>query len=122
MPHNLGIGIEQLQLLQQLDERCFLPLSASVGRSPLGIQSAFVAYADAVGVVAPGMGTHLGGWTARIDGSILADVEMVADVAPVILCHVTVAQGFQGEVLGGSGRRAVDNDQVDFSHFRNAEW
>ena len=110
MPHNLGIGIEQLQLLQQLNERCLLPRGASVGRSPLGIQAALVAYTDAVGVVPPGMGTHLGWRTAGIDGSILADVEVVADVAPVILYHVAVAQGFQGEILVGSGRRAMDND------------
>lgn len=110
MPHNPGIGIEQLQLLQQLDERCFLPCRASVGRLTLGIQAALVAYADAVGVVPPGMGTHLGWRTAGIDGSILADVEVVADVAPVILYYVAVAQRLQGEVLVDSGRRAVDND------------
>ena len=59
MPHHTGIRIIFFQTFQQSLERFFLLRSTGIGWSVTGIQSALVADADAVGIVARGMRSNL---------------------------------------------------------------
>ena len=72
------------------------------------IETALVADAEAAPVVAFDMGTRLARRTTRINGTILCDVEVVADVGPVVLLNVAAAKGFYGKITVGSRCRAMN--------------
>ena len=82
----------------------------------MGIESAFVADADGVGVVM--LGVCADGWlgAAGVDGAVLGDVVVVADGGEAA-CLVAGFKGCHGEVLGDAGGGAVDDDEGYCSHF-----
>lgn len=59
-------------------------------------ETALIADADAVGIVATGMGSHALLGAAGMDHAVTGDVVMVADVSPAIHHHVVVLQLLQG--------------------------
>ena len=106
---DLGIGIVGAEALQQLYHRALLGLGAGVGGMAVAVEAALVADADAVGVVAEGMGTrHLLG-TAGIDFAVFGDVVVVADGLEAARL-VTGFEVFYREVLGGSRGGTVNDD------------
>ena len=111
---DLGIGIVCAEALQQLCHASLLGRSAGVGGMAVAVEAALVADADAVGVVAAGMGARLVLWAAGIYHSILRDVIVVADVVET----TRLVAGFQllhREVPVGTGGTAMYHNQVDFS-------
>ena len=115
MTEDFGFGIVGAEALEKLYHGLLLGWGASVGGIAVDIKSAFVANADTVGIVIFGMSTgHFLG-TARIDGAVLGDVVVVADGAEAA-GFVAGFEGFYREVAVGSGSRAMNYNQIDFSH------
>ena len=89
---------------------------AGVGGTAVLVQSAFVAEGDAIGVVAAGVGARGFDGAKTLDTSILSDVIVIAcageSPAQVVCCQVVLRVA---TVAAGGG--AVDNDEVDESHF-----
>lgn len=57
--YDLGIGIVDGQVLQKAYQGSLLGWGAGVGRIAVLVQAALIADADAVGIVATGMGSHV---------------------------------------------------------------
>ena len=114
MAQNLGTGIVEGETVEEVFQRCFLGWSASVGRLAFLIETTLVADSDAMGVVAAGVSTHLGFWTAGIDHAILRNVIVVADALEAS-CLVAGFQCFYWEVLINTCGTAMYHDQIDFS-------
>ena len=115
MTDDLGIGVVGEETLQQLCHGAFLHRRAGVGRSAVLVQTALVADADAVGVVALGMGTGGGLGAARIDGAVLGDVVVVARGGETT-GFVTRLKVLDGEVTGDPGGGTVNDNKVYFTH------
>ena len=115
MADNLGFGIVGAEALEEFYHGLLLGWSACVGRIAVGIKTALVANADAVGVVMLGMSTGHLLWAAWVDGAVLGDVVVVADGAEAsgLMAGFKV---FDREVAVGSGSRAMNYNQIDFSH------
>ena len=58
MTHNLGIGMLALQTTEQVEKSAPLSWCTGVGGLTAAIESAFVAHAEGVGVIAACMGTY----------------------------------------------------------------
>jgi len=112
MPHHTGIRIIFFQTFQQSLERFFLFRSTGIGWSVTGIQSAFVADADAVGIVARGMRTHLVESTAGMNYPVAGDVVVIADIGEATGTMVTTAV-VHGIALRGAGSTTMNHNQVD---------
>ena len=109
MTDNLGFGIIYGKTLQKLYHAALLGFRASVGWDAVGIETALVTDADAMGVVMLGMGAnHLLG-TARVNGAILGDVVVVADGTEATSL-VAGFQGFYCEVLIHTSGTAMYHD------------
>ena len=85
---------------------------AGVGRLTGGIQTAFVADADAVFVVPLGMGTFLIEGTAGMNHAVPGDVEMVPDVGKAT-GQVVAPTIFQRVATVATGGAAMYHNQVD---------
>ena len=77
MTDDLGFGIVHTETHKELVHGCLLYLGAGVGRLAVSIQSAFITDANAVGVVAEGMGTGLALGTTGIEHAVAGDVIVV---------------------------------------------
>ena len=108
-------GIVGAEALEEFYHGLLLGWRASVGGIAVGIETALVANADAVGVVMFGMGTGHFLWAARIDHAVLGDVVVVADGAEATSL-VAGFQGFYREIPGYPCGGTMDYDQVYFSH------
>ena len=115
MADNFGFGIVGAEALEKFYHGLLLGWSASVGRGAVGIKTALVANADAVGVVMLGMGADFALRAAWVDGAVLGDVVVVADGAEAT-CLMASFKGFYREVAVGSGGRAMNDNKVYFSH------
>ena len=78
----------------------------------VGIETAFVAYADGAAVEGATVCAHLIQTTVLSDGAILADVEVITHVDESTL-QVVVLELLGSVVLGLSGGGAVDDDVAD---------
>ena len=116
MPHDLGIGIVDLQGAEQGDEGCTLGRSAGVGRTALSIQSAFIADADGVGIIVAGVHTHLFFCASLIDLAIALNVIVVADAFAMEAGIVAATEHFDGKPLVAARSRTVNNNQINLSH------
>ena len=65
---------------------------ARIGYAARWRETALIADADAVGIVATGVGSHTLLGATGVDGAVTGDVVMVADVSPAIYHHVVVLQ------------------------------
>ena len=109
MTDDFGIGIVEAEAFQKLYHRVFLGFGSGIGRVAVCIQTALIAYADAVGVVMLGMSSYHFFGTAWIDFAILGDVVVIADGLEATSL-VTGFKVFNREVAVCSGSRAMNND------------
>ena len=109
MAEDLGVRIVGAEALEEFLQRDVLCLGTSVGRFAVGIKSALIADADAVGIVVSGVSANLSLRSARVEGAVLGDVVVVADGFETS-CEVAGFQVFYREVLGRTGCRAMQYD------------
>ena len=109
---DLGIGEVDAEAAEQFFHGDLLCFGTGVGRTTLGIESAFVADAYAVLVEVEGVGAYFVLGSAGVEGAVAGDVVVVADAA--------IATGFMagfelldGETLGDSRRAAMQHDERD---------
>lgn len=112
MPHDTGFGIVFLQAYQQALEGKLLFRGTGIFRPVAGIQSALVADADAMGVVARGMRPYLVERSTTVNHPVAGDVVVIADVGKATGTMVTTAI-VHGVTLRGVGGTTMDHDQVD---------
>lgn len=107
--YDVGIGIVCAEAFQQLVHGVFLCRGARVVGVSLPVESALVADAYAVGVVASGVSAcHVFG-SAGVYLAVLGDVVVVAYGAEAA-CQVACLEVFYAEVLVCTGGGAVDYD------------
>ena len=109
MAEDGGIGIVEAEAMEKFLHRHLLSEGTSVGRFAVGIKSALIADGDAVGVVVSGVSSDLSLRAARVEGTILGDVVMVADGFETS-CEVAGFQGFDCEVLCHTRGTAMQYD------------
>ena len=109
---DLGIGEVEAEAAEQFFHGDLLCFGAGVGRTTLGIESAFVADAYAVLVVVESVGAYFVLGAAGVEGAVAGDVVVIADTV--------IATGFMagfelldGETLGDSRRAAMQHDERD---------
>ncbi len=106
MTEDGGIGVVEAEALEEFFHRYLLGEGTGVGRFAVGIESALIADGDAVSVVVSGVSADLSLRAARVEGTILGDVVVIADGFETS-GEVTGFQGFDCEVLGHTGCRAM---------------
>ena len=106
MAEDGGIWIVEAEAMEEFLHRHLLSEGTSVGRFAVGIESALIADGDAVGVVVSGVSSDLSLRAARVEGTILGDVVVVADGFETS-GEVAGFQGFDCEVLCHTGCRAM---------------
>ena len=108
-------GVVHAHEHQQDVEGMLLVDGAGIGGTAVFVKAAFIADADAVGVVALGVSAGLGDGTEGFDVAVLTDVEMIACAgeapAQVVCCQVVFRV-----VAVAAGGGTVDNDKIDESH------
>ena len=109
MAEDFCIGVVETEAAEEFLHRYLLCEGTGVGRFAVGIESALIADGDAVGVVVTGVGADLSLWAARVEGTVLGDVVVVADGFETS-GEVTGFQVFYREVLGHTGCRAMQYD------------
>ena len=109
MTEDGGIGVVEAEALEEFLHRYLLGEGTGVGWFAVGIESALIADGDAVGVVVTGVGADLSLWAARVEGTILGDVVVVADGFETS-CEVAGFQGFDCEVLCHTRGTAMQYD------------
>ena len=109
MTEDGGIGVVEAEAAEEFLHRYLLGEGTGVGWFAVGIESALIADGDAVGVVVTGVGADLSLWAARVEGTILGDVVVIADGFETF-GEVTGFQVFYREVLGHTGCRAMQYD------------
>ena len=103
------------KVLHQLEQGETLERGAGVGGMSVGIETADIGDADAVGVVTFGMCARLLDRTASVDAAVGIDDVMIADVAPAEGTMVA-AYALHGTDGVGACGGAVDDDFGDCSH------
>ena len=106
MAEDLGVRIVGAEALEEFLQGDVLCLGTGVGRFAVGIKSALIADGDAVGVVVSGVSSDLSLPSARVEGTILGYVVVVADGFETS-GEVAGFQGFDCEVLCHTGCRAM---------------
>ena len=112
---DFGIGIVDLQRVEQREESLLLLRGAGVGGLAVGIEASLVADTDGVGVVVAGVCTdHLLGAT-EVELSVAGDVVVVA-AAPPAAGLVHLLEPFHRNMLVRSRGGAVNHNQIYSSH------
>ena len=106
MAEDFCIRVVETEAAEEFLHRYLLCLGTGVGRFAVGIKSALIADGDAVGVVVSGVSSDLSLRAARVEGTILGDVVVVADGFETS-GEVAGFQGFDCEVLCHTGCRAM---------------
>ena len=114
MTEDDGIRIVGLQRLQQGMQGSLLLPGAGVGIKAVRSQPTFIAHADTVLVVVPGMGTDKILMPGLVQLTIAGDVVMIAGEPETGI--VTGNEVLDGEPTVGTGGRAVNDDQINFTH------
>ena len=110
MAQDLGIRIVEAEALQQLFHGNLLSLGAGVLAAAMLVKATLIADADAVGVEALGVGSHLLLRTTRIERAILRDVVVITSGAET----TSLMAGFQlldGEVAVHTSGAAMQHNQ-----------
>lgn len=110
-----GTGKELCQTHQQQGKLFCLLCGPGVCRMSVRIQTALVADADAVGVIAAGMGTRLALGTTGIEYAVTGDVIVIAHGAEAARL-VTRLQRLKREAAVGTCGRAMDDDKIYAAH------
>lgn len=111
----LGIGVFPLQLAEEGEDGGLLGWGPCVGGLTKEVESAFVADADGVGIVARAVGSDHGIWTAALYGAIAANNVVVAYHSPALGTVPRVYLACAGG-LRRLDRRTVDDDITYLSH------
>ena len=109
MTEDGGIGVVEAEALEEFFHRYLLGEGTGVGWFAVGIESALIADGDAVSVVVSGVSADLSLWAARVEGTILGDVVVIADGFETF-GEVTGFQVFYRVVLAHTGCCAVQYD------------
>ena len=109
MTEHFCVWVVEAEAVEEFLHGYLLCEGTGVGRFAVGIETALIADADAVGVVVSGVSSDLSFWATRVEGTILGDVVVVTDGFETS-CEVTGFQVFYREVLGRTGCRAVQYD------------
>ena len=109
MAEDFCIRVVEAEAAEEFLHRYLLGESTGVGWFAVGIESALIADADAVGIVVSGVSANLSLRSARVEGAVLGDVVVVADGFETS-GEVAGFQVFYREVLGRTGCRAVQYD------------
>ena len=109
MTEDGGIGVIEAEALEEFLHCYLLGEGTGVGWFAVGIESALIADGDAVSVVVSGVSSDLSLRAARVEGTILGDVVVVADGFETS-GEVAGFQVFYREVLCRTGCRAVQYD------------
>ena len=109
MAEDLGVRIVGAEALEEFLQGDVLCLGTGIGRFAVGIKSALIADGDAVGIVVSGVSADLSLRSARVEGTILGDVVVVADGFETS-CEVAGFQGFDCEVLCHTRGTAMQYD------------
>ena len=109
MTEDGGIGVVEAEALEEFFHRYLLGEGTGVGWFAVGIESALIADADAVGIVVSGVSANLSLRSARVEGAVLGDVVVVADGFETS-CEVAGFQGFDCEVLCHTRGTAMQYD------------
>ena len=109
MAEDFCIRVVEAEALEEFLHRYLLCEGTGVGRFAIGIESALIADGDAVGVVVSGVSSDLSLRAARVEGTILGDVVVVADGFETS-CEVAGFQGLDCEVLCHTRGTAMQYD------------
>lgn len=109
---DLGIGEVDAEAAEQFFHGDLLCFGTGVGRTTLGIESAFVADAYAVLVEVEGVGAYFVLGSAGVEGAVAGDVVVIADAA-IATCFMAGFELLDGETLGDSRRAAMQHDERD---------
>ena len=109
-------GIIAQQQHDEHPQRVFLKIGAGIGRMSVRIESAFVADAQTVGVVAADMRTGLCHGTERLYIAVPADI-IVITCAGESPAQVVCGQLMFGITTVATGSGTMNDDEVDKSHF-----
>ena len=114
MAYDAGPGVLRLESLQQSQQGALLARRAGVLRLSVAVQSAFVADAQRVLVVAAGVGTDELFVACLGDGAVARDVVVVASEAEAV---AMVADELRQRVAAVLARgRAMNDDEIYVSH------
>ena len=115
MSHDACFGIDLVEDAQHLVNGNHLLSSTIVLVLGFGTarMTSLVADAYAVRVVALHMATSLSYRSAIEEGAVTTHINMIAWVSTISFCTMTVHQLLDGEVLVGTGVRAVEHQQVN---------
>ena len=112
MPHHTGFRIILFQSLYQAMQSFLLFRCTGIFRPIASIESAFVADADAVGIVTRGMCAHRIEGTPGMNHTVAGDVVVIADVGKATGTVVTTAV-VHGVTLRGTGGTTMNHYQID---------
>ena len=112
--HDAGAGMLVPKAEQQLAQRLLLPVRAGVGGKAVAVETALVADAQRVAVVALGMGAGELLVACLVDVAVAGHVIVVAREAEPIGVAADELQHAEGLVAARGA--AVDNDQINLSH------
>ena len=110
-----GIGKLAVELREQGAQALALCIGTRVGRFAVGIQTALVAHAYRMLVVALAVGARLAQRTACVDGAVTRNIIMVADVLHTA-ADMVLAAALEAITLPGPGGRAMKDDKPNRSH------
>ena len=114
MAEDAGIGMGLLQAAEQAQQGAFLGFSAGVIGVVVLIETALVADAERVLVIAFGVGTNQLFMSRLIGLAVAGDVVVVARESEPF--RVTADEGCHGKVLVRARGRTVDNNQFNVAH------
>ena len=114
MAEDAGIGVGFLQATEQAQQGALLAGRAGVGGIAVLIETAFVADAKRVLVVAFGMGTYQLFIACLVSPAVAGDVVVVARESEPF--RVTADKGCHGKVLVRARGRTVDDNQINVPH------
>ena len=115
MTEDHGIGVVNFQRLQQGMQGCLLLPGASVGVTAFRGQAAFVANADGVLVIVPGMGTDKILMPGLVQLTIAFDVVVITYALAVESGVVAGPEHINSKPLIAACGTAMDNDKIDLS-------
>ena len=114
MPVDCGIGIYCAELHEEFTQRFLLGIGARVHRLlPVLGQTAHIADADAVGIIACGVCAYHVNVASLVDAAVKVYHEVVADVFPTAVYDMVTADGFNRDVLAFLCRGAVEDYLVN---------
>jgi hypothetical protein len=114
MAEDAGIGVGLLQATEQAQQGVFLAGCAGVVGFAVLVETALVADAERVLVVAYGMGTHQLFMSRLVHLTITGDVVVVARESEPF--RVTADEGCHGKVLVRARGAAVNDYQINAAH------